>query len=375
MPFIAATVLVPITPSAATPNACCIVLGTAPTPAARPYPDTNSLHPAAITNENRAENNQRKRLAELLELMTPSDSVHQTAIKSVELWRWAASNARHAVVYEPKTVILAQGYRRGYLADRTFRYDADNYLVLCVPLPFECETMASGDEPLLSFTVALDPIVLGGLLLEIDEVSPIDANVSPLGIYSASFTADLRNAAIRLIDSLRSPLTSRVLGRQTARELIFWVLLGEYGKSRRTLASRSENSTRIARVLRYVHSDYAQPLTTEGLAKRAGILVSSRYVAAQHSADCRRLGLYDALCCVAPEAAMGRDSSFLMSSAGNSPPSISNPVSWSPVTFIRPKTLTYGSPYPHGARGDFHDGREVRLVRLEVAQGLHKEGG
>lgn len=50
--------------------------------------------------------------------------------------------------------------------------------------------MPSGDEPLFGFTVALDPFVLGGLLLEIDEVSPIDANVSPLGIYSALFTAD-----------------------------------------------------------------------------------------------------------------------------------------------------------------------------------------
>ena len=53
-----------------------------------------------------------------------------------------------------------------------YHYDPYNYLVLSVPLPFECETEASPAEPLLAVTVAIDPIMLGEMLLEMDEAAP-----------------------------------------------------------------------------------------------------------------------------------------------------------------------------------------------------------
>lgn len=58
------------------------------------------------------------------------------------------SHPRTPVLYEPTIVIVMQGAKVGYLGDRTFRYDAERYLLLTVPLPFECETIASQDEPL-----------------------------------------------------------------------------------------------------------------------------------------------------------------------------------------------------------------------------------
>ena len=55
---------------------------------------------------------------------------------------------------------------RGYLGDRLYIYDTHNYLVLTVPMPFECETEASPDEPLLGFSVRVDMTVLSELLQE-----------------------------------------------------------------------------------------------------------------------------------------------------------------------------------------------------------------
>jgi AraC-like DNA-binding protein len=40
------------------------------------------------------------------------------------------------------------------------------------------------------------------------------------------------------------------------------------------LASRDDHFTRIARVLRHIHLEYAKPLGTEGMAKLAGMSVS-----------------------------------------------------------------------------------------------------
>ena len=48
----------------------------------------------------------------------------------------------------------------------------------------------------------------------------------------------------------------------------------EQGGALRALASRDDHFTRIARVLRYIHSEYAKPLGVEEMARRAGMSVS-----------------------------------------------------------------------------------------------------
>ncbi len=219
-------------------------------------------------------NSRSARLIELLEALAVRDGSHRTAIEGVELWRASTSIPRHPVVYQPKIVIIAQGCKQGYLGDQTYRYDSHNYLVLAVPLPFECETIATPDEPLLGVTIALDPIALGEMLLEMDDIAPAETSAAPRGIYSTPLTDELADTVIRLLECLRSPLDTRVLGRQTAREVIYRVLLGEQGSAIRALASRNEHFTRIARVLRCIHADYAEPLAVDDLARRAGMSVS-----------------------------------------------------------------------------------------------------
>ena len=216
----------------------------------------------------------RRRLAELLNAVTERDGTHPTPVEGVEVWRSSSPIPRHPVVYQPKIVVVGQGRKRGYLGDQVYQYDASNYLVLSVPLPFECETEASPEEPLLAVTVAVDPTVLGEMLLEIDEVAPQEPAAVPRGIYSTPLTAELSDAVVRLLECLGSPLDSRILGRQTAREVIYRVLRGQQGGALRALANRNESFTRIARVLRCIHTDYAQPLTIEDLARRAGMSVS-----------------------------------------------------------------------------------------------------
>ena len=216
----------------------------------------------------------RRRLAELLGAVTVRDGTYPTLIEGVEVWRSSSPIPRHPVVYQPKIVVVGQGRKRGYLGDRVYHYDPYNYLVLSVPLPLECETEATPDEPLLAVAVALDPTMLGEMLLEVDETAPNETVTVPHGIYSTPLTAELSDAVIRLLECLQSPLDSRILGCQTAREILYRVLRGEQGRILRALASRNESFTRIARVLRCIHIDYAQPLTIEDLARRARMSVS-----------------------------------------------------------------------------------------------------
>jgi hypothetical protein len=56
-------------------------------------------------------------------------------------------------MYQPGIVFLFSGHKIGYINERVFRYDTNEYLLLTVPLPFECETFATEAVPLAGIRV------------------------------------------------------------------------------------------------------------------------------------------------------------------------------------------------------------------------------
>jgi AraC-like DNA-binding protein len=216
----------------------------------------------------------RKRLASLLSEVAVHEGIHRTPVEGVEVARVSQPLSRAPVVYRPKILIVGQGRKRAYLGGEVYRYDAYNYLVLSVPLPAECETEASPEEPLLLLSIGVEPAMLGEMLLEMDELLP-PVGPTPRGISSSPMSEELGGAVIRLLECLRSPLDSRMLGRQAVREIVYRVLLGEQGGSLRALASRDDHFARIARVLRHVHAEYASPLSVEEMARKAGMSVAA----------------------------------------------------------------------------------------------------
>lgn len=216
----------------------------------------------------------RTRLASLLNEVAVQEGIQRTLVEGVEVVRVSKPVPRAPVVYQPKILIVGQGRKRAYLGGEVYRYDAYNYLVLSVPLPAECETEASPEEPLLLLAVNVDPTMLGEMMLELDESSP-PVGPTPRGIASTPMSEELGGAVVRLLECLKNPLDSRMLGRQTVREIVYRVLLGEQGQALRALANRDEHFSRIARALKYVHAEYAKPLSVEELARKAGMSVAA----------------------------------------------------------------------------------------------------
>jgi AraC-like DNA-binding protein len=215
----------------------------------------------------------RKRLARLLGDAAVLEGTQRTLVEGVDVIRVSKPAPRAPVVYQPKILIVGQGRKRAYLGGEIYQYDAYNYLVLSVPIPAECETEASPAEPLLLLTINLEPTMLGEMMLEMDEPSP-PAGPTPRGISTTPMSEELGGSVIRLLECLKSPLDSRMLGRQMVREIVYRVLQGEQGGALRALASRDEHFSRIARVLKHIHAEYTSPLTVEALARKAGMSVA-----------------------------------------------------------------------------------------------------
>ncbi|CAM3887922.1 AraC family transcriptional regulator [Kerstersia gyiorum] len=211
-------------------------------------------------------------MAELIRQLAPQEGHTRSLLDGVRLMRSDRPLGRTPVLYEPSIVIVCQGHKRGYLANRVYDYDPQHYLVLSVPLPFSTETDASPDEPLLAVSVRLDMTAVADLVIEVDQQASA-TSTAPAGIVSTPLDAALADTTVRLLRALRSPLEARVLGPAVVRELCFRVLLGEQGGAIRAALASHGNFGRIARVLRRIHTDYAQPLDVAVLAREAGLSV------------------------------------------------------------------------------------------------------
>lgn len=212
------------------------------------------------------------RLAELLAPLIEADGFSPTPLPGVEYMRAVVSTPRHPIVYTPRIVVIAQGHKRVWLGDKSFVYDPEHLFVLSVPMPFECETTASEDEPLLGLAIGIDPILVGELLLEMGDT----AHGEPSSyVSSTALNEEVVDAAVRLAEMLGSPADSRILGPQVVREIVYRVLTGEQGDVLRLLTSHPSRHGQIARVLRRIHQDYADDLDVGSLAREANMGVST----------------------------------------------------------------------------------------------------
>ncbi|HGJ8975703.1 TPA: AraC family transcriptional regulator N-terminal domain-containing protein [Pseudomonas aeruginosa] len=176
----------------------------------------------------------RQRMVALLENLAPREGYNLTGLDSVRLLRSDRPLARTPVLYDPGIVIVCQGRKRGYFGEQVYLYDEQHYLAVAVPVPFTMETDATPERPLLAIYLHLDFPLAAGLAVEID-----------------------RQRALAQVEAPRSLLSSP-----------------QGGAMRAALAMRGRFGN-IARALRRIHAQYAEPLELAQLAGEAGMSVPS----------------------------------------------------------------------------------------------------
>ncbi|MBZ5876353.1 AraC family transcriptional regulator [Chromohalobacter israelensis] len=221
------------------------------------------------------DNGQReRRMVTLLEQMAPREGYNLTALPDVRFLRSNRPLDRTPVLYDPGIVIVCQGRKRGYWGNRTYVYDAQQYLAVSVPVPFTMETEASAEKPLLAIYLHLDIPLAAELLLEL-EAEGIPASATPCGMLSSAMEPALSDTVARFLEIMVSPEDGRVLGPAMVREIYFRVLTGAQGGAMRAALDMEGNFGLISRAIRRIHTDYATPLDVNQLAHEASMSVPS----------------------------------------------------------------------------------------------------
>lgn len=207
-----------------------------------------------------------------MKMLAPQEGYTLTALPGVRLLRSNRPLSMTPVLYEPGIVIVCQGRKRGFWADKVYLYDAQHYLAVAVPVPFTMETDATAAAPLLAIYIGLDFTVLGALALQLDEVAGTPS-ARPVGMVSTPMDDRLADTVLRLLEALTSPVETALLGQSIVREIYLRVLDGDQGPALRAALASQGQFGKIARAVRRIHTTFKDRLSVDCLAGEAGMSV------------------------------------------------------------------------------------------------------
>lgn len=216
----------------------------------------------------------QSRIVELLEKLTTGQGMRQSIIDSVKLMRLDGSTPRMPVLYDPSIVVIGRGRKRGYIGANCYTYDPHNYLVLSVPMPFECETEVGEDGPMLGVSIGVDVTTIGELLLKMKRL-PAPAADGPLGICATPLDERMTNAVVRLLECMQNPEEAQIFGPSIVREITYHVLCGKHAGALQALMTLNSNLGQIQRALHKMQTDLDSPIDIASLAEEAGMSPSS----------------------------------------------------------------------------------------------------
>jgi len=219
------------------------------------------------------------KLIDLLDdLATVDGGAVESRLKGVRFFKDTKHVRRRPMLYNPGICIVASGHKVAYLDEREFRYDADNYLVTSVAMPFECESFPSPEIPLLGLFIDIDMGQLNDLISQMNlqaDLANLDEKDFPLGIGPSVLDEDMKDAAVKLLKALRTEREAMILAPGLVREIYYRALCGSQAPVLYSIAKGSSAFSQVARVINDLEGNYSKRFDVQRLASSANMSVSA----------------------------------------------------------------------------------------------------
>lgn len=217
-------------------------------------------------------------IAKFMNSLAQQDGFNQTTLSGVNIFKASEPSSREPLCYGQGVIFVGQGAKRVFYGGSVYEYNPDNYLVLPVPIPAECETFATADEPMLAMMVDIDVHLLGEIFDQLENHVTADIlhmQVKTRGLYVSPVTTDIDDTVGRLLRALCSPMDADVLGSYLVRELFYRILLNDNGMNLLALTMKNTDLARIDKALRRIHTDYRLRLDVNSLAAMVNMSAST----------------------------------------------------------------------------------------------------
>jgi AraC-like DNA-binding protein len=208
-------------------------------------------------------------LAALIEQFATTDGISQSAIPHVLLIRSSRPSEPIHSVYEPSVCFIAQGRKQAMIGDRLLVYDKAQYLVVSVDVPIIGQILdASPEKPYLFLCLNLDRAALGALMLEA-HVAQAGSDQPGPALSLSNVTAELIDAAVRLLRILAKPQDIPILAPLAEREILYRLLGGEQASRLRQIAFAESKLQQVNRAIRWIKQNFREPFSIDAVASEA----------------------------------------------------------------------------------------------------------
>jgi AraC-like DNA-binding protein len=234
----------------------------------------DSMAPQQVERETHWAQANRGELVERIALAVPEDG-RVEAMKGLHLhrvsWPTELVHGRSGFAF----CVIAQGSKEVFLGDSRYQYDPAHYLLATAELPIVTHILeASPDRPYLSLRLALDPTLVGSVMVETGHVSS-RSHTNMRAISVSPLDTNLLDAVVRLVRLLDTPAQVSFLLPLIAREIVYRLLIGEQGDRLRHIALQGDHTHRIARAIERLRKEFDQPLQVDDMAQELGMSASS----------------------------------------------------------------------------------------------------
>lgn len=214
-------------------------------------------------------------LSSLFFKLVAKEGFFATAIDGITLMRVDHSTPPLAVLQEPTLVFVLQGSKRGYIGNETYAFQQGECLIISVSMPFDCDTVASPELPMIAVSMKLkleaDTVneLLAKTYFENEKFKPLTTGMSVI-----QYDQTISNVLIRLLKTLSSEQDSLILGEQIKRELLYRVIQHSGAVALTGLVVQG-NLRQIYKICEYIQHHFTEKLTVEMLAEQANMSISA----------------------------------------------------------------------------------------------------
>lgn len=217
----------------------------------------------------------RSAMAESIQRLLRSKDRLETAIPSLNLFRYTKPSDPQTGMYPPSICLIAQGAKRVVLGDEKYTYDPQHFLLTSVNLPTISQVVeASWKEPCLGVFLTLDLSEVAKLIIQDELPDQKHAKVGP-GMAVSEVTAPLLKSFQRLLDLLDEPENIPMLAPLVKKEILYRLLTSDQGPRLRQMATAGNYGHQIARAIEWLKNNFSESFRIEDLSSEVGMSVSS----------------------------------------------------------------------------------------------------
>lgn len=210
----------------------------------------------------------------LFSSVIPNEGHYSAPIDGIDLMRVNDHSLPVAVLQEPTLVFVLQGLKRGYLGEHIYEFKAGQCLIVSTFLAFDCDSVASLDQPMFALSMRLEKNLVHELLSQ----TKFEAHQSVVSITSGMAVLDIDDQVTdvlhRILETLRSKQDALILGSQLKRELLYRILQTAGGHIIKELIAHPRLRA-IYTLCEHLQEHYREQFTVDALAHHVSMSLSA----------------------------------------------------------------------------------------------------